>query len=243
MTTARRATDRPLILVTGFGPFPGVPFNASETLVRGLGPSSRFRNPPYDLVTEILPTDWRDGPARSVHIIRSIRPDAIVHFGVASIATTFRFELRAFNVCRAAEDNSGRISGGFYVHSGGPPVLHSTFPGEHLAYTLRCAALPASLSRDAGRYLCNATLYHSLALASAMPQAQAPRAGFVHIPAFASEGEDARIGRMGWPELRKGAAMILHALAIDLRPRRYSYGRSAGNRIKPGSIARGRPRA
>ena len=173
---------RPTILMTGFGPFPATPFNASAELVQAIERKAAERLLPYDLRCAILPTDWREAPALAGALIVELRPDAVVHFGVSSRATGFQIETAGHNAANGAADCSGRLPHGHHVRRGGPPRLAATLPVKHLAWQLRLAGLPVLLSSDAGRYLCNATLYRTLLMSAAFPDP--PLAGFVHIPAL-----------------------------------------------------------
>lgn len=209
-----RAARRPRILVTGFGPFPGQPFNASAALVGALAEDETVAALPADVTADILPTDWRRGPELAGRLAENFRPGAIVHFGVSPKARHFEIETRAFNAARPARDCVGALPAGYHIVRGAPPVLNATLPAALLVRRLRLAGLPASVSRDAGRYLCNAALYHSLARAArSNPPA---RVGFVHMPALVP-GHDAAFDTEGWLALMKGARIILHTLAGFLR--------------------------
>jgi pyroglutamyl-peptidase len=69
------------------------------------------------------------------------------------------------------------------------------------------------VSRDAGGYLCNATLYHSLGCAREAP---GRRVGFIHIPATLGRPGAANRGRVGasrlsWEQAQAGGLEILAA--------------------------------
>lgn len=209
-----RAARRPRLLVTGFGPFPGQPFNASAALVSALAEDAAIAALPAEIAVEILPTDWRRGPAQAATCAQAFRPDAIVHFGVSSKARHLEIETRAFNAARNARDCVGALPGGYHVRPGAPPVLDATLPAGLLVRRLRLAGLPASLSRDAGRYLCNAALYHSLA--DAAKRNSRTRAGFIHMPALAP-APGGEFDSESWLALMKGARVILNTLAVFLR--------------------------
>jgi pyroglutamyl-peptidase len=209
-----RMTRRPRILVTGFGPFPGQPFNASAALVAALAEDDAVAALPAQIATDILPTDWRRAPALAGRLAEEFRPDAIVHFGISSKVRHFEIEARAFNAARPLRDCAGGLPGGYHVLRGAPPVLDATLPADLLIRRLRLAGVPASLSTDAGRYLCNATLYHSLAWKS-RPGTR-PRAGFIHMPTLTPAG-DAPFDQESWHSLIRGARIILHTMAVFLR--------------------------
>jgi len=218
---------KPILLVTGFGAFPGVPFNASSALVGWLAETLPKQALSYRLRTATLPTDWREAPASVAELAADIRPDAIIHFGVSSRAREFRIERRAYNLLRKAPDCAGRRPGGPYVMPGKAPTLDATLPVEFLAWTLRRSGLPAVLSSDPGRYLCNATLFNSLSAGNGY-------AGFIHIPALPPEtsaGEADTNALIGWAELRQGAAIILDTVARFVRAPRSAAMPFAANHI------------
>jgi pyroglutamyl-peptidase len=209
-----RATRRPRILVTGFGPFPGQPFNASAALVSALAEDGAVAALPARIATHILPTDWRQAPALAARLAEQFQPDAIMHFGISSKVRHFEIETRAFNAAHRLPDCAGGLPGGYHVLRGAPPVLDATLPADLLIRRLRLAGVPASLSKDAGRYLCNATLYHSLAWKS-RPGAR-PRVGFIHMPSL-TPARDSPFDSESWLRLIRGAQIILHTMAVFLR--------------------------
>ncbi len=200
------------ILATGFGPFPGVLFNASGVLVRHLEENVVLTAPGARLMTAVLPTDWLRGSIELERLLDKLQPDVILHFGVARRATGFELETRAFNATRRTPDCAGRVPARRSLRRGAPPVLSVTLPVDRLVQRLRLAGVPASLSRDAGRYLCNAILYESLLRAQAA--ARLTLIGFIHIPALPASAVEhaASASRCGWPQLKIGAETLIRAM-------------------------------
>lgn len=209
------------ILATGFGPFPGVPFNASATLVEHMAAHSDVLPPGVTLHIASLPTEWRRAAAIVRQLAAELHPHIILHFGVSGRARGFVLETRAVNITDGSEDCTGCLPPGRCVSTGGRAVMESTLPMGRLLQQLRMSGLPAGLSRDAGRYLCNALLYETLTYCK--PLSPAPLAGFIHIPSLTeAEFYGLRRRRCGWEELKKGAAVILRTagrLAIEQRQR------------------------
>lgn len=181
MAHAAEIQPQPLtVLLTGFGPFPGMPENASAKLVSVVGARARLAFKPHRFHVCILPTEWDAAPQRVVALVKRLRPDIALHFGVAQEAQGFRIETRGRNQCRMAIDAAGRMPSGAELISGAPAAYETGLPLEKIVTRLQGMELPVSTSDDAGGYLCNSVLYHSL---HAAPQADTPlRAGFVHIP-------------------------------------------------------------
>ena len=53
--------DRPVILLTGFGPFPSVPANATSLLVPRIAEAARTAFPGIAFEVRTLPTEWAAG--------------------------------------------------------------------------------------------------------------------------------------------------------------------------------------
>ena len=175
------ASRRPAILVTGFGPFPGVETNPTSTLVPALTDDARLRHPDFEFASAILPTQWDAAPRHVVQLIQSLQPCLVLHFGAARQAQGFRIERRAKNWCRSTVDAAGRLPTTNRVRHTGPDIHDATLPHDAILERLAQHGLPAALSDDAGGFLCNAVLYHSLAEAASQPRPFV--SGFIHIPA------------------------------------------------------------
>jgi pyroglutamyl-peptidase len=176
-------SERPRILITGFGPFPGAPFNPTEPLVARL---LRLRRPALDdieLSGHIFPVTYQDVDRQLPELLASRRPHALLMFGLAARTPFLRIESRARNaITRLWPDagharlHKGSISGNSDAQAFGP----------HTARLLRAAAatgIDARASRDAGSYLCN---YLSWRAIETTRRENGPRlAAFVHVPLLA----------------------------------------------------------
>lgn len=173
--------ERPTILLTGFGSFPGVPVNATETLVPRVEQAARNMFPTHNVIGEVLPVHWQDAPARlKTHTERGNLAVAL-HLGVCEGAHGFQLELVGRNRQTPREDAAGNMPDTLHVIEAGPDILATTLPVERIAARLLSCGYPCETSENAGGYLCNTLLYHSLTAAWDSP---APyMAGFIHIPA------------------------------------------------------------
>jgi pyroglutamyl-peptidase len=174
----------PCVLLTGFGPFPGVSRNASGNLVRTLVHRARTVLPDYHFATAVLPTDWASAPRLVAALHTRHAPALALHFGVAATAQGFRIESQARNRCRASPDAAGYLPPSLELEMHGPSIRLVTIGARAIAAALEISGYAASLSDDAGSYLCNAVLYRSLALTE---HDGARRVGFIHIPADPSK--------------------------------------------------------
>lgn len=200
------------ILLTGFGPFPGVPENVTAQLVPALARRARATFADTAVHTEIFDTAWTSAPQRAAALIAEHRPALALHFGVAREARGFRIERIAQNVCRDAPDATGCLPLSATLDHAGPDVRSAALDAEAIAVHLEARGFPVSLSDDAGAYLCNAVLYHSLAAAEALSDApgEACRSGFVHIPSDLSRPP------LTFPEALEGALEIVRACLTQI---------------------------
>jgi len=212
-------------LLTGFAPFPGVPVNASMRLVRELEAAAKGVFPDTTLSVAVLPTEWLAAPRQLEILIEQARPDLLLHFGVSNGARGFELELRGQNRCVLEPDAAGSLPAAEALDAGGPEVMRVTVPVARIVFRLRQRGIPAFLSHDAGGYLCNATLYHSLAKARHAP---GRRVGFIHIPAGLANPATNRLGRasacpLTWSQAIDGGLEILAAClnrsGLPARPR------------------------
>jgi pyroglutamyl-peptidase len=199
------------VLLTGFAPFPGVPVNATMALVPQLADRAKSHFPGTKLSAGVLATEWLAAPRQLDILLAQARPDLILHFGVSGRARGFEIELRGQNRCLPAADAGGALPVSAAVRADGPEILRVSLPVNYLVARLRRRGIPAFVSRDAGGYLCNATLYHSLAAARAQP---GRRVGFIHIPASLAWPTAAGRGRSGacpltWAQALEGGLEIL----------------------------------
>lgn len=168
------------LLVTGFGPFPGAPFNPTTPLVKGL---LRLRRPglaDVRIVGHVFPTSYaaveRDLPA----LIARYKPDALLMFGLATRAKRLRIEMRARNALALLPDVKGATAHPAKIAPGWPTTRSMPAPAIRLLSAARTAHVPTVLSPDAGRYLCNFLCWRA-AEAAATPGGP-PLAAFIHVP-------------------------------------------------------------
>lgn len=194
------------VLITGFGPFPGVPDNPSAWLAEMVAADPQGHD--CHLHAEILPTEWDSVAARAPQLFEALQPRVLLHFGLCRYAQGFRIERAAHNRILPRADMTGALPETRTILPNGPDRLDTDFPVASLAAHLRTRGLAAASSRSAGRYLCNFLYYRSLAWAA--EQERPPLACFVHIPPLASLG-----GSLSEAELLRGGRDTLRfALAF-----------------------------
>ena len=168
------------ILVTGFGPFPGAPFNPTGPLVKRL---ERLRRPALVGVTiasHVFRTGYADVDRDLPRLIDRHRPDALLMFGLHGRAKAIRIETRARNTLALLPDAGGKSLRRGAIAKGRPPTLMMPAPARQLLAAVRQTGTAAMLSRDAGRYLCNYLCWRAIEAAA---KKGGPRlAAFIHVP-------------------------------------------------------------
>ncbi len=202
------AASRPKILLTGFGPFPGIEDNATAALVPELAAAARGRFTEHDIIEEVLPVEWQRAPQLLRQLLERNSPVLALHFGVTKRASGFQIELMGRNVCAQRSDAAGELPAAAHVIDAGPETIVSSFPAERIIARLERAGLPCTTSESAGSYLCNALLYHSLASAQALPKPCLT--GFVHLPAGLSAAAESEC-LLSWSDALTGGMEIIAA--------------------------------
>jgi pyroglutamyl-peptidase len=168
------------VLITGFGPFPGAPFNPTGPLVQRLGARRRPALAGVTRVTHVFRTSYAAVDAELPKLVARHRPDVLLLFGLAARTPYLRIETWARNAVSAtAPDAGGRILKTACIRPGGPIGRPGRAPFWRLAQAARTTGVPVRLSRDAGSYLCNYLYWHAIEQPS---RGRSPRIVFVHVP-------------------------------------------------------------
>jgi pyroglutamyl-peptidase len=170
------------ILITGFGPFPGAPFNPTETLVRqltrrpaGLGHAvaSACR------IGHVFRTSYAAVDAELPRLITRHRPEVVLLFGLAARTAHVRVETRAINSRSVlSADVDGFAPPKSSIDPAAPAWRAGRAPHQRLIAAAEGAGVAARLSHSAGRYLCNYAYWRALETAAATGSL----VQFVHVP-------------------------------------------------------------
>lgn len=173
--------SKPVVLLTGFEPFGGLPTNPTQALVRQLAFHPSHPSRWGRLHTAVLPVVYAAAHTQINALLVDHRPDLVLCTGLAQSAHTLRFEQIAHNSSTTpAPDNAGEVRQQACIDPAAPAAYHSTLPTTRLHRTLMAAGFPLEYSQDAGGYLCNYVYFHALhTLAQHQPAAWC---GFLHVP-------------------------------------------------------------
>ena len=203
-----------IILLTGFEPFTPYKVNPTEELARAF---EGYRSGDAVIRSAVLPVHHAEASARVRSLLESVRPDAILHLGLAGKRARIAVERVAVNTMDyAVPDNAGCQKIDEACVAGGPAAYFATVPVRTIVERLTEAGIPAYVSDTAGTYLCNQTLYTTLhAIAGT---AAPPPVGFIHMPL--SPSMVAAMGleepSMDLPLMRRAVEIALEVIAASL---------------------------
>jgi pyroglutamyl-peptidase len=203
------------VLLAGFGPFPGAPVNPTAVLVKALARRRRPSLADLERTAHVFSTSYA-AVDRDLPKLFAAKPDIVLVFGLAARRRQICIETRARNARTVLfPDAGGCRPSCSTIETGAPDALIGRAPFARLLGALRISRLPARLSRDAGRYLCNYAYWRALQQA---PTGR-PLVQFVHIP-VAALNAGRRHGKRRPPslaELTSAAENLLIALAAASR--------------------------
>ena len=180
---ASETEPAPRVLLAGFSPFDGEPMNPSWLGVQAVVERGV---PGADVSGIELPISFeRAWPAFEAEIGR-FRPQIVIACGYKRSARGIGLERAATNVMDAyIPDNDNAQPRHTVVDPDGPAAYWTRLPLRAILDGLAALRIPASLSSDAGTYVCNALFYSLMQWSQRHPSIIA---GFVDIPRVNESG-------------------------------------------------------
>jgi pyroglutamyl-peptidase len=203
------------VVLAGFGPFPGAPFNPSAVLVEALARRRRPALAGIELTTHIFATAY-EAIDRDLPKLFATKPDIVLIFGLAGRRSELCIETRARNAVSVLfPDASGYRPKSTLIAQIERQSRRGNAPFARLLGAARSVGIPARLSRDAGRYLCNYVYWRALE----RQRDGIPIVQFIHIPPVRLYPRRCRAKRasLSLPPLVVAAEALLIALLAASR--------------------------
>jgi len=204
------------VLITGFGPFPGAPYNPTGPLVVRLLGLRRPALAGVELSGHIFPVTYAAVDRQLPALLAKHRPQALLMFGLATRTPYVRIETRARNAVTTIwpDAEHTRLRKGSIAREADAMMF-----GPHTAKLLRAAlgsGIDARSSRNAGSYLCN---YLSWRAIEATDRDSGPRlTAFIHVPLLARDASSKRKGKSRRINLEElvdaGEAMLMEMVKL-----------------------------
>jgi len=188
------------VLVTAFGAFPGAPSNPTLALARELERrhGKRLARLSIALHTRILPVRFAEVEGVLAAALDELRPDVMLHLGLAGRRVALSVELRALNRLGTLRPDAARAFATSHAVVAGDRFQRvARWPAHRIRAAMDQFAI-TRLSMDAGDYVCNQTLYLSLSRARGV-------VSFIHVPRPRKGGRH-----------RPGLAQMVEATAVAL---------------------------
>lgn len=170
---------KPIVLVTGFGPFDNHPVNASWEGVKLMNKDEIEKKHNIELVLVELPVTYENVDEFVPALWETHTPKLMMHVGVSGIAEHFTIELQAHKKGYQRMDYFDQCPANNTCPQDGAIRLHTKLNVEKICKEYNDGEMDgktkAVSSKDAGRYLCEYIYYTSLSLDNS-------RTIFVHVP-------------------------------------------------------------
>jgi len=179
--------EKPVVLLTGFEPFSGQPFNVSAEGVR-LFCEGGDQGERAELSWRVLPVAYDEAALRLGEAIDELKPRVVISVGICD-EPRYRIERIAWNLDDTeVPDNKGEVRRSQRIIEAGPQSCAAPYPHDELARRLEEKGLPWRFSESAGGFLCNHVFYH-LCHRAVVPGSGIECATFLHVPPL-GEGEE-----------------------------------------------------
>jgi len=109
---------------------------------------------------------------------------------LAGKRSVISIESRGCNSRGETTDNEGKLPDCAVITEGGDEYLYATLPVEEIVAAIEALGIPVERSDNAGRYLCNQSLYHVLEWAVENGRDGDMKAGFIHLPNMPEQADE-----------------------------------------------------
>ena len=178
------------VVICGFDHYENIDVNPSyevpEALVRdGIGEPSDVDDPLHDanvsINTVALPVSFANAWPTLLETLDATRPDIVIATGLKHAAHSVAMERCATNLMNAARPDADNALPRFEpIIKDGPAAYWTRLPLRAIINDFARDGIPATLSSDAGTFVCNSLFYHLLNWSAG--QERRILSGFVSLP-------------------------------------------------------------
>ncbi|XP_061653041.1 pyroglutamyl-peptidase 1-like [Phyllopteryx taeniolatus] len=176
------------VIVTGFEPFGEHAVNSSWVAVQEL--ERLGLDEAVDLYVCEVPVEYQAVQSLLPSLWEQHLPQLVVHVGVSGLATTVTLEQCGHNKGYKRPDNCRFCPASQCCMEDGPDCISSLLDMDTVCERVNDSnvGVAVSVSKDAGRYLCDYTYYSSLFLGHG-------RCAFIHVPPLGKPYSSQQLGR------------------------------------------------
>jgi pyroglutamyl-peptidase len=208
------------VLITGFGPFPGAPYNPTAKLVERLVrlPRPAFAN--VERIGHVFPVSYQAVNAQLPALLAQHAPDVLLMFGLATRTPWCRIETRARNAITQLwpdADHAAVLSR--TIDPTAPSTRRFGPHTRHLMQAAKATGIDVRSSINAGAYLCNYLSWRAIEATQYHPRAL-PLAAFIHVPKVPRDARSGKLGAVSFEQLVDAGEAMLMALIQRARAAR-----------------------
>ena len=164
------------VLLTGFEPFGGASFNPSGAVVQAI---AKRGIDGIEIVTAILPVEFKRSAEMLVELISSHRPDVVISLGQAEGRDFIGPEQVAINLADGRiADNAGVKIENQSINLSAADGYFSTLPIRAIVDAISSLGIAAKISYSAGTFICNEIFFAT----QSFLQESEVISGFIHLP-------------------------------------------------------------
>ncbi|KAE8128806.1 MULTISPECIES: pyroglutamyl-peptidase I [Bifidobacterium] len=216
------------VVISGFGPYEGVESNPAYEVPaalagRGLGErgderDDALRDVEVSITATRLPISFGSAWPTLLKTIEAVNPDIVIATGLKQASHGIRLERCAINVMDASRpDADNALPTRLPIDAQGPAAYWTRLPLRSILADFTRDGIPASLSSDAGTFVCNSLFYNLLNWSSSQPRVLS---GFVNFPMLTdADGTDgAQLGLPMNQQIEAGRDVVREAVRYYLQP-------------------------
>ena len=205
------------IVVSGFDRYQGVSVNPSLEVARALqahgvpvsSPDDPLQGARLNIIAVQLPISFANAWPVLRHAIDAARPDIVIATGLKRDARGIMMERCATNLMDAAKPDADNVTPRrLPIDPQGPAAYWTRLPLSAILKNFAARGIPASLSSDAGTYVCNSLFYHLLRWTADQGHVLA---GFVSLP-LVNGSDHSRYGLTLDTQTKAGRVVIREAV-------------------------------
>ncbi|WP_095612590.1 MULTISPECIES: pyroglutamyl-peptidase I [Bifidobacterium] len=178
------------VVISGFDPYEGVSVNPSLVVPDALANEGvdvdrdNIEDPLHDVAIDVhavhVPVSFRNGWAQLHDTLEQVQPNIVIATGLKRAARGILLERCAINLKDTTRpDAENVIPGRRVINEHGPAAYWTGLPLRAILNAFAKDDIPATLSSDAGTFVCNALFYHLQEWAA---QRGDTMGGFVNLP-------------------------------------------------------------
>jgi pyroglutamyl-peptidase len=172
------------VLLTGFEPFGEASFNPSGAVVQEIAVHGIDG---IEIVTAILPVEFKRSAAVLVDLISSHKPDVVISLGQAEGRDFIGPEQVAINLADARiADNAGVKLENQPINVSAADGYFSTLPIRAIVDAISALGISAKISYSAGAFICNEIFF----AAQSLLQGSTVISGFIHLPLASNQAAE-----------------------------------------------------